>query len=77
MRNVLEKRCRGNQNTRFLFNNFFPENRTVYEIMSNNVVETEGSQMTSQYGAYALRATCTYAHAHDHAPGYPHARTHQ
>ena len=20
---------------------------------------------------------CTYAHAHAHAPGYPHARTHQ
>jgi hypothetical protein len=35
---------------------FFPENRTVYEIISKNVVETEGSQMTSQYGAYALRA---------------------
>jgi hypothetical protein len=30
--------------------------RTVYEMMSENVVETEGLQMTSQYGAYALRA---------------------
>ena len=35
---------------------FFFENRAVYEIMSKNVVETEGPQMTSQYGAYALRA---------------------
>ena len=35
---------------------FFFENRTVYEIMSKNVVETEGPQKTSQYGAYALRA---------------------
>jgi hypothetical protein len=34
----------------------FCENRTVYEIMSKNIVETQGSQMTSQYGAYALRA---------------------
>ena len=32
------------------------ENRTVYEIMSKNVVETEGPQITLQYGAYALRA---------------------
>ena len=36
--------------------------------------------MTSHYGAYALRAglarlQCTYAHAHAHAPGYPHERT--
>jgi hypothetical protein len=38
-----------------MFSNFFPENRTVYEIMSKNIVETEGPQM-SQHGAYALRA---------------------
>jgi hypothetical protein len=34
----------------------FSENRIVYELMSKNVVETEGPQMTSQYGAYALHA---------------------
>jgi hypothetical protein len=40
-----------------MFNNFFSsENRTVYEIMSKNIVETEGPQMTSQHGTYALRA---------------------
>jgi hypothetical protein len=40
-----------------MFSNFFsPENRTVYEIMSKNVMETEGAQLMSQYGAYALRA---------------------
>ena len=43
---------------------FFPEIRTVYEIMSKNVVETEGPQMTSQYGAYALRAGLARLHAH-------------
>jgi len=32
MRNVSDKSCRGNQNTRFVFNNF-TENRAVYEIM--------------------------------------------
>ena len=33
--------------------------------------------MTSQYGAYALRAGLATLHAHAHAPGYPHARTHK
>ena len=47
----------------------FLENRTVCEMMSKNIVDTEGPQMTSQYGAYAFRywigkATCTCAHAH-------------
>jgi hypothetical protein len=39
--------CRENQNTHFMFNNGFPK-------MSKNMVETEGPQITSQYGAYAL-----------------------
>ena len=40
-----------------MFNNFFfSENRAVYEIMSKNMVEPEGPQMTSQYGAYELHA---------------------
>ena len=38
-----------------MLSNFFPENGTVYEIMSKNVAETEGPQMTSKYGGYALR----------------------
>ena len=56
MGNVLHKRCRENQNTQFMLNNFFSENFIVCEIMSKNVVETEGPQMTSQYGSYALHA---------------------
>ena len=55
MRNVLDKSCRENQNTHFMFNNFFSENRAVYEIMSKNM-EPEGPQMRSQYGAYAFHA---------------------
>ena len=39
-----------------MFNKFFSENCIVYEIMSKNVMENEGPQMTSQYGAYALLA---------------------
>jgi hypothetical protein len=45
------------------------ENGTVYEIMWKNVVETEGPQMTSQHGAYALRAGLAYVHDSVHALG--------
>ena len=55
MRNGLDTSCRENQNIHFMFSNF-SENRAVYEIMSKNVVEPEGAQMTSQYGAYAFHA---------------------
>jgi hypothetical protein len=44
--------------TYFMFNNFFSENRTVYEIIPKNVVETEGPHMTSQHGAYAKSRCC-------------------
>jgi len=33
VRNVLDKYYRGNQNTLFVFNKFFPENNAIYEIM--------------------------------------------
>jgi hypothetical protein len=56
MRNVLDERYRENQNTRFILNNFFSENRTVYEIKSKNVVKPVGPQMKSQHGACALHA---------------------
>ena len=50
--------------------------------MSKNIVETEGPEMTSQYGAYALRAELArlYARMRMHAPTrqgtHMHARTH-
>ena len=49
--------------------------------MSKNIVETEGPQMTSQYGVYALRAGLArlYARMRMHTPTRPgnhkHART--
>ena len=42
---------------------FFSENCTIYVIMSKNMVEAKGPQMTSQYGAYALRAELARLHA--------------
>ena len=56
MGNILDESCRENRNTHFMFNNFFSDKRAVSEIMSKNMVETEGPQMTSQYGAYTLHA---------------------
>ena len=56
MINALEKSCRENENIHFMFNNVFSENRAVCELKSKNMVEPEGPQMTSQYGAYALNA---------------------
>ena len=38
MRNVSDKRGRGNQNTHFMFNNVFLENCAVYEMVWKNVV---------------------------------------
>jgi hypothetical protein len=40
MKNVADKSCRGNQNTHFVFTNFFLfKNRAVYETMCKNTVE--------------------------------------
>ena len=40
MRNVSDKSCTENQNTHFVFNNFFFfENYAIYEIMWKNIVE--------------------------------------
>jgi hypothetical protein len=46
MRNVSDKNCRENQNTHFMFSSFFVENRAVYEIMWENILEGGGPQMT-------------------------------
>ena len=81
MTNGLDKSCRKNQNTHFIFYNVFFENRTFYETMSKNVMETKGPQMTSQHGAHALRAELArvYARTRMHTPTRPgnhmHART--
>jgi len=49
MSNVSHKRCRVNQNTHFMFNNFFlffSENCAVYETVWKNMVEPDRPQMT-------------------------------
>ena len=54
MRNVSDESCRENQNTHFVFSNFFYENRGVYEIMWNNLVERGRPQMT----IWRMRIAC-------------------
>jgi len=45
IKNVSDKSCRENQNTHFMCNNFFLENRVIYEIMWKNV-KPDRPQMT-------------------------------
>jgi hypothetical protein len=47
MRNVSDKSCRHNQNTHFMFNNFFITNHAIYEIMWKNIVQPDRPQMTT------------------------------
>ena len=46
MRNAADKSRIENQNILFMYNNFFPENRAVYEIVWVNMVESYRAQMT-------------------------------
>ena len=54
MRNVADKSYRGNQNTYFVFKNFFSKNLTVYEIMWKNIVEPGRPPMT----IWRMRIAC-------------------
>jgi len=47
MRNISDKGRRENQNTHFMFYNFFTENRAVYEIMWKNTVQQDRPHMTT------------------------------
>jgi hypothetical protein len=55
MRNTLDNSCRENQKHTSYVQKRFSEYRAIYEIMSKNVVEPEGPQMT-KCGSYALLA---------------------
>ena len=81
MRNVIDKSCRENQNTHFMSNNFFSENRAVYD----NVKKCGGARgatndvtiWRTRVACWIRKATCTHAHVHAQRPGTNmHARTH-
>jgi len=46
MRNVSDKTCNENQDTHFMINIFFFENRAVYDIMWKNIVQLGRLHMT-------------------------------
>ena len=54
MRDVSDKSCRENQNTYFIFNKHFVENRTVYEIMWKNNLELGRPRLT----IWRMRIAC-------------------
>jgi len=45
MKNISDKICRRKQHTYYMFNNFYPENRAVYEIMWKNIVQPDRPQV--------------------------------
>ena len=53
--NCSRESCKENQNTKFVLNNFFPENRAVCKIMCENTVEG-GRPGLTEYGVSASRA---------------------
>jgi hypothetical protein len=46
MRNVADRSWGENQNTHFVFCNFFPKYFVIYEIMRKNMVEPDRPEMT-------------------------------
>ena len=80
MINVLDKSCRENQNTHFIFNNFFliisPFMRQCQKMRWRSKATNDITIWHIRVVCWISKATCTYAHAHTHAPGYPHACTH-
>ena len=76
MRNVSNKSCRENQNTHFMFSNFF---RKLYRLRDN--VETCGGTRgaTNDVTIWCIRVaclisktTCTHAHAYSYMPRHTH-----
>jgi hypothetical protein len=60
MNNVSNKSCRENQNTNFVFNNFFFRKSSFYEIMWKNIVE-EGPQMKIWRPYWITKTTNTHS----------------
>jgi len=46
MRNVSDKSCRENQNTHFVFSNFFFENGAVYDVILKNILDPGRPKIT-------------------------------
>jgi hypothetical protein len=79
MGNVSDKSYRENQNTRFMFSNFFRK----WCPLRDNVEKFDGARGATndvtirhiRVAHWISKATCTHAHAHAHAAGHMHAHT--
>jgi hypothetical protein len=63
MRNVSDKRCRENQNTHFMFNNFF-ENPGIHDIMWKNMVQPDRPQTAiwrMRFACWVTKVTDTHS----------------
>ena len=54
---MFQKICRENQNTHFMFSNFFPENIVVCGIIWKNIVEPDRPQLTIWRMRFAYQIT--------------------
>jgi len=63
MRNVSDKSCRENQNTYFMFSNFFFENCAIYGIMWKNIVQPGKPQTMwcAHIASWITKATNTWS----------------
>jgi len=59
---VLDKSCRGNQNTHFIFSKVFSEDRTVYEILWKNMVEPDATDDYNMVHAHCVMDNYGYRH---------------
>ena len=80
MGNAIDKRCRENQNTPYMFNNFFfPENQDFYKLMSNHVKSERPKIKTIwriQVASWISKTTRAHEHAYVQAPEQPPTLTH-
>ena len=63
MRNVSDKSCRENQNTHFMFSNFFFENCAIYGIKWKNILQPGRPQKMwcTHIGSWVTNATNTWS----------------
>jgi len=69
MRNVSDKSCRVNLNTKLKPNNF-SGNCVLYEIISKNILDPDRPQMTTwrmRIACWITKATHTHIHTHTHS----------
>jgi hypothetical protein len=58
IKNISDKLCRENRNAHFMFNDPFPQNGAFYEIIWENVVELDRTQMTIKCEARKMCRAC-------------------